>query len=595
MSNDDSNAPLPVTLDESLQVFQPLRPAESVLLLALRAGAIARVGLRRPLVPSVDVTLRGEFVSALVRSRIGTRLEESNLEMIGAWIEGRIDLRDATVPRSLWFYRCVLDATPRLDGARIGGSVSFRGCLLPGLRAESCAFAEDLALNSGCTVRNEVRLARATIGRDLDCERLQLRSSERSPSPPRRRMLADGVRIDGDAILADGFRADGDVRFVGARIAGNLRADNAHLSGNISSSGERGDALNLDRVQVAGNVSLDRGFTAAGTVRMARARIDGDLDCTGAAFDVYGEAAFAGGVALLLDRARVSGSLLLARLRRPLVAASLLGARVGALLDDATTWGGRLALDGFAYSRFAAGAPTDAAFRLRWLAHQERGHLGRDFRPGPWSQVIAVLRRMGHDHAAKVIAIAHESHRRRIGRVGAGVPRLLRWLPRLGHALFGAFTGYGYRPLRIVSGMTIVWLACSGLYSAAAEEGAMAPTDPLVFDSPHYASCREQPATGAAQSGNWARCPQLPPEYPAFSPFAYSLDLLLPLMDLQQEQRWAALNDAAEPSLGTHATARHAWRVAARFMSSFEILFGWIASLTLIAAIAGVFNREHGR
>ena len=356
-----------------------------MLLRAYRSGEIAKVGLRRPLVPSARTTIRGAFVSFLARGGDGASADDKRIEVVGAWLEGRIDLRDATVRGSLWFYRCVFDASPRLDGAHIGGSVSFSDCLLAGLRAEACTFAGGLALNSGCTVRSEVHLARATIGNDLDCERLRLRSSERSTSLPRRRLMADGAHIAGDAILAGGFESDGDVRLVGVRVDGDIRAQGARLTGSIDSEGQRGNALNLDQVRVAGRVCLDRGFSAAGTVRLRRARIDGDLDCNAAAFDVFGDTSFNGNApALLLDRAKVGGSLVLTRLKRPLTGVSLAGAQVDALHDDPTTWGAHITLDGFRYARFAERAPKSARFRLSWLAKQEPAHLNADFRPQPW-------------------------------------------------------------------------------------------------------------------------------------------------------------------------------------------------------------------
>ncbi len=559
----------------SLDSFKPLRHAEDTLLRAYRRGDIAKVGLRRPVVPSADTVIRGEFVAFLARSPEGARAGNGRIEIVGAWIQGRIDLREAVIGDSLWFYRCVFDAAPRLEGARIGGSVSFPDCLLAGLRAEACTFAGGLALNSGCTVRSEVRLARATIGDDLNCERLRLRSSERSTSLPRRRLMADGARIDGDAILAGGFEADGDVRLVGARIAGDLRVADARLTGSIGNDGVRGDALNLDRMRVAGQVSLDEGFSAAGTVRLKQARIDGDLNCDGAAFDVFGDMGLGGAAALLLDRAKVGGALVLTRLKNPLIGASLAGARVGALHDDPATWGGRLTLDGFVYSRFAEGAPTTAPFRLTWLGKQEPSHLKRDFRGQPWRQLIAVLRRMRHHHDASAVAVRREAHLRRIGRVSAGAPRGLRWLPRVGHRLFGLLAGYGHRPWRLIASMLLMWLACSAVYWAAAERGVIAPTNPLVFNDPRHAQCR---------LGNWTRCPDLPPEYPAFQPLAYSLDLLLPLVDLQQEHRWAAVRrDALDAD---------AWGDTARLLSWLEILYGWIATLTLLGVFAGWFERD---
>jgi hypothetical protein len=594
------SAPVSRMLEPALRAFEPLRRAEQILLKACRAGDIARIGMRRPLAPSPEITLRGEFVRTLVRGE-GLRLRGRRIQMLGGWVEGRLDLRDASVPVSLWFYRCVFDATPLFDGALVSGSVGFPDCHLPGFRAETSTIVGELALNSGCTVRGEVRLARATIGRNLNCERLGLRSENEAAAVARRPLIVDGAHIAGDVILADGFESDGEVRLVGVRIDGDLRMANARLHGDVDKEGVRGDALNLDRASIAGSVILRDGFSAAGRVRLARAHIEGDLDCNGAVFDVFGDAAWGGRVALVMDRAEIGGSLVLTKLKSPLLGASFAGVRAGTLIDDATTWGERLVLDEFTYGRLADGAPTTARFRLAWIGLQEGAHLGSDFRPAPWHQLISVLRSMSQDASARDVAVAREAHLRRIGRVGAGAPRGWRWLPRSLHAVFGALAGYGYRPGRLVAAMLVLWLACGAAYWAASEQGLMAPTNPHVFDDPRYAPCRlGSSAPGVVRNGesghaSWTRCPALATEYPEFNPLVYSLDLLLPLVDLQQEREWAPLTAAGERGQGAAWRRAEPWGIATRVLAWFEILFGWAASLTLLAALTRLTDRDRSR
>lgn len=590
MTDGPTTTPAPQQGWIPLNGFAPLRHAERVLLRAYLNGDIARVGLRRPLVSSAEVTVRGEFISFLARGGVDGRFEPQRIQVVGAWIDGRIDLRHASIPESLWFYRCVFNSVPRLEGARIGGSASFPGCLLPGLNADDCSFAGNLALNSGCTVRTELRMARATIGRDLNLERLQLRSAEHSKTPLQRRVMADGARVSGDAILSGGLEAAGDVRLVGMRVAGDLRVSDARLSADIGSDGERGEALNLDQIRVAGNVALDQGFAASGLVRMKQARIEGDLNCTGALFDSLGDMAWRGATTLLMDRAKIGGTLALTRLKRPLAGASFADAQVGALSDDHGTWGERLVLDGFKYRRFSATAPIDAPFRLSWLRSQEPTHLDQDFRPQPWRQLIGVLRRMQRPDVARDVAMEREAHLRRIGRVGIGLPRPWRWVPRLGHRLLGAVLGYGHRPARLAAALVVLWLGCGGLYWAAAENGAIAPTNPAIFNDPRVASCRA--GSSAADGVNWTRCPELPPEYPTFQPFAYSLDLLLPFVDLQQSEQWTAVSVAGRPSRVGESSVINGWRIATRVLGWYEVLFGWFALLLFGALLTGAFERD---
>lgn len=554
-----------------LSAFEPLRPAEELVLRAYLNDDIARVGLRRPIVPLSDIVVRGAFVAHLARGGRDGRFTPKAVQILGAWIEGRVDLRDAHVPEALWFYRCVFDATPRLDGARVSGNVSFPGCLLPGLKADDAVIGGVLALNSGCVVRTEVHLARAVIGQDLNCARLQLRSAEDSDTPIRRRMSAEGARIEGNALLTGGLESDGDLRLVGLRVGGDLRATSAQLSGEVGDDGRRGDALNLDRARVAGSVYLDQGFAASGLVRLKQARIQGDLDCTGAAFDALGEMAWRGATTVAMDQAHIGGTLVLARQNLPLQGVSLLSTQTQALADDDTTWGEDLTLDGFRYRRFARTAPTRADFRIEWLMRQQGAHLGRDFRPQPWQQLIEALRGSAQEHDAREVAVARERLLRQTGRVGVGLPRPLRALARAGHLIIDVLIGFGHKPMRLVATMAVLWLVCGVVYWAAAESGAMAPLNPSVYNDPRLSHCRQGDAAGSS----WTHCPQLPAAHPAFRPFAYSLEVLLPFADLQQRQAWTALEDHGAEA--PREASAQAWGMVSRWLAWYQGLFGWAA------------------
>jgi hypothetical protein len=506
---------------QSLQDFEPLLLAELIVLRAAASGGIAKVGYRRPRRPTPDVRLRAEFLTFLARGGgPGAPVVGRNLQIVGACIIGRIRLDHAEVPMSLWLYRCQLGASPRLDGAHIQGSLSFVDSSMPGLYAEGC-------------------------------------------------------RIDGDLSFASGSQVDGEVRLMAARIGGDLCASHARISGTLDDAGSRSVALNLDRMVLAGTARLDAGFAAAGQVRMQQARIEGDLDCSGATFDAIGDASWGENAApLLLDRARIGGALVLRDLQGPLQGASLMQARASTLRDDAGTWGQHHLLDGFAYSSFGAEAPTDAPMRLDWLARQDVAHLGSDYRPDPWRRVIKALRRAGQDRSAREVAIGREQHLRQAGLIGRGAPSALRWAVRGAHDLFGMCAGYGHRPLRLLVGAAAVWLLCGMLFWAAAERGALAPSAQMLLADPRLASCRPD-------------CAQLPATAPTFQPFVHSLDVLLPLVDLRQQRHWAPARDAmaidVERWIGTPLVQLLTW---------FEGAFGWIAALTLLAAVTGLTDRD---
>jgi hypothetical protein len=336
----------------------------------------------------------------------------------------------------------------------------------------------------------------------------------------------------------------GELRFCAARVRGEFRAS-GHFNGNTLREGGRGVAMLLDRIVVSGAVHFDGGFKAAGRVAMRRSRIGGDFDSTGANFDWLGDGSWGSGRSLVLERARIDGALVLRELASPLLGASFVDTRVGILCDDASTWGERLSLDGFAYGRLGDGAPLDSVFRSAWLERQEPAHLAAQFRVQPWRRLIRVLRRMGHEHQAGSIALRREHWLRRIGWVGSWAPPALRWLPRAAHGMLGLLAGHGYRPGRLIGWLVAVWLPCGGIYWAAAEQGSASP------------------AMHSADKG--------------FSPFAYSLDRLLPLLDLGQAGTW---------------TAAASWTQPMRWLGQAEAGFGWLAMLLLLASLAGWIDRD---
>jgi len=528
----------------ALAEFAPLRRAERMLVRACRSGAIAKVGLRLPVAPSAEIGVRSSMLAFILRGGLAVR--GRCVQLVGACVEGSLDLGNQTIPNSLWFYRCRFDSPVLLDSARVAGGVCFAGCHLPALLAEGCTIDADLELHAGTTIDEDLRLSRARIGGDLDCSRLDLSGGE-DPTPSRRALLASGMRIGGDATFGKGFQALGEVKFTGARVQGDLRASGL-FNGNPAAGGGRSPALRMDRIEVEGSVLLERGFGAAGCVSLRQSRIGGDLDATGASFDWQGDAAWVDGQSLVLDRARIDGALILRDLRTPLLRPSLLDARIGSLVDDTTTWGSQLALDGLRYGQFGDGAPLDATFRIDWLERQLPVHLGAQFRTQPWRRLIRVLRRMGHDHRAASVAIRRERWLRRIGWVESWAPSGLRWLPRSGHWALELLAGHGHRPARLLAWLATVWLACGAIYWAGAQFGvapAPAPAEDLMLGA-----------------------------------LGHSLDRLLPLIDLGQSASWAAKSTWAEPI---------------RLLGRAETAFGWAALLLWLASLAGWLDRDRRR
>ena len=250
----------------------------------------------------------------------------------------------------------------------------------------------------------------------------------------------------------------------------------------------------------------------------------------------------------------------------------LSSASVGDLCDDPDSWAkaSALVLDGFTYARIS-GAPTNAKSRIAWLDHQRPAHLGTDFRPQPWEQLIQVLRVMGHPGDARQVAIAKQVRLRKAGRTTGAMPPWLHWL-------YGILIGYGYRPLRLFGWMGLVWLVATVAFWGAA--------NPRTFGSTTYLVA---PTKMGADAACLAEIDPLPcakrtPDYATFFAPAYALDVLLPVVNLNYETQWQpVISIDGKPLRLGHALRGLVW---------FEIAFGWVASLLLVGVLGNLIKKD---
>lgn len=382
-------------------------------------------------------------------------------------------------------------------------------------------------------------------------------SGSRVPS-----LRADRMVVKGGIFLRNGFEASGEVRLLGAQIGGNLECDNSKFSN------PKGYTLNASGIFVKGSVFLRNGFEASGEVRLLVAQIDGNLDCDKGKFSnsKFNALSISGAIVksiMFLRDTMITGAIDLAT------------ARVGTLVDDIACWQARgHILDGLHYDRIIG--PTDAAMRISWLETQRDDHLKSDFRPQPWEQLIKTLREMGHPYEAAEVAIAKQKQLRKAGKIEGPVRKVMHWL-------YGKLAGYGHRPIWTVYWMAAVCMFCSLAFYGGRELGVVGPSSPLIHASARFDDCG---ARGEANKHYWtsANCP-MPPEYTTFQPFIYSLDLILPLVDLQQDSDWAPIV--------SNANGETLWAGRAlRWLMWFEILFGWMASLTLVAVLGRLVDKD---
>lgn len=382
----------------------------------------------------------------------------------GARISGTLDFEAATLRRPLWLDGCYLDAAVPvgLDYA-ITRSLTLTRCHLAGIKG-------NVLTSSGLTLQ--------------------------------------GSTFTGPVSLRD------------ASIAAVLSFRGTHLTG----ADQDGDALVADRIKVGGDIFLDGGLTAEGTISLRSARIFGSAR--------LGLARPAGGVTAL-DAAgmQITGSLLWAPEEQVAGPVGLEGVIVGQLEDSWTpgdqrangSWpsGGQLRLDGFTYGRIGGSQPATVQQRLAWI----RGQYKRDaaghwagFTTQPYEQLAAVYRQGGQDREARTIGIARRSDLRRYGN--------LTWYRRVGNWLMDKTIKYGYQTWRAAAGLAAVYVAVLVLSVIAQHHGLITPIGNIF-------GLRPVPAATVCTA-----------DYPCFYPAGYAIDTVIPIINVHQADYWGPAGQA---------------------------------------------------
>lgn len=587
--------------------------------------------------------LRDKFISTgdvlLMDAQIGGTLDCGNATFIGNVLQengrakyGHALSSDRIVVKGSIFLNRGFNATGavRLMGAQIGGNLDCMNATFDGkafqenegnieyhaaLFADRTAVKGGVFLSEGFNATGMVRFLGAQIGGNLECANAtfdgKLRQEREGNIEYSAALAADSIVVKGNVFLRDRFSATGAVRLPGARIEGDLDCGHATFDGKVwqekEGKNEYGNALFADRIVVKGGVFLHNGFASIGETRLLGAQIGGGLECDRATFDGKfddSKDGKTGKYALNAQGMKIDGVFIFKRLSGPIDGISLVACHARVLADDEGSWGNRMVLDGFIYGSIAKNSPTNAAARMEWLDKQSLEDAGLDdkgeaFKPQPWRQLIKALREMGHAEEARQVAIAFEDRLREAKLIGRTPPEwwgpwrsIYRTSSIAVHWALGKFTGYGHRPQFLFFWMLGVWLGCGLFYTYSAQNAAFAPSSPPVVQQTY--GCKSSapsldvlPNTSAATRPNWYSCDSLPESYPRLNPLVYSLDVLLPPVNLQQSNNWGPVSSA--PDSGwlddplRHLTRSVVW---------LEHLFGWLSTGLLLAMVSGVMKRR---
>ncbi len=614
-----------------------------------------------------DNWVRGDFVRFLAIEKDPThKIHERGVRLQRLRIIGKLDLSNCEVRRPLRFEDCVLDEVD-LTSAKVA-TLSFAGSSVGAIVGDRCAAAA-LFLRQ-VTVLRGARFLGAQIAGDLDCQGALL-SAERPVRPGQPGAALDDLEValglDGAAIGGAFFlrRATLVGRLSAASLSvakvldarglkgftSALGLDSAIIGGDADFGGAFiGDApgharsphdtaLNLSQARIGGTLRLGDRFRTDRRVLLNDLRVSGNLTLRGArlatvgalaivaermqvdgTFDLDSTTCFGAAAVAAADGDRKGASGRLAPKRRrgwfarpaPLRAAGaaldLTAAQVGSLSDQWADWPRGNRVLGFRYKAIVGATSTRAEWWVHWLTLQVdedlrkvkpgEASLGVDgFKPQPWDQATLALRAAGCLRDAEDVAIAKETAEH-------AHDKTLTW-PL--HRLWGVCAGYGYRPLRLLWALPVVYLASVWIYSDAADAGAMAPTREELVAKDEYQRCHPE------HGGNWTRC-ALAPAYPDFNAWGYALQVLLPAIELRQSRDWApvrwqrpvvpvppakAASGAAPAASEARAVAEaeplppiSSWGRAALYWSWFEGTLGLVAPVLVGLALTGLIRRK---
>lgn len=460
-------------------------------------------------------------------------------------------------------------------------------------------------LDQEFTSTGTLRMVNAHIGGSLRMTGANVDISGGGEAPfDNRGVYLDGTRIDGN-LDARGVRVTGEWRALDLGVRGNVRLDGAVLANpghdvwvarraTVGGNFECRDAeiygsMIMQEVQIGANLDLrasrlsrpgrytrdrnpkpcldvragrigrdvvcaagtKRAFAAAGEIRMVRAEIGRQLTFAGAEL---GDPADAHDSSVFNAFGAQTQELTLTLARPPHGRIGLRQLRCTSLDDNEQLWQatGGVDLDAFRYDSLtkAIDLVDDAAVvrRLGWLQAAQQG----GYSPGPYDQLASMLRASGNDEHADTVLI--EKQRRRYAALAKGfrvlgVPVVCwSWLQRW-------MVGYGYRPSRALAWLALLLVVGTlwfGLYPTHCVVNATDPHD--------FAQYRFCPLTNQDDHLVW-------------NPFLFTLDLLIPIVDFGNKNRWALPG----PS---------------QWFAAGLIAVGWLLATTVAAGLTRLLRRQ---
>ncbi len=410
-------------------------------------------------------TVRAAVLRALLLNGPQDDGEIASLSVAGARITGKLDLQYATIDHPVRLRHCSFEEEPRCYGARLR-ELNLSESELPGLTAHAMRVDGVLRMTRS-RFHGLVRLDGVQIAGSLYMESARITAAD--PMEPALQLNQAAI---GNDLRAAGLRTRGQIRLVGASVAGSVNLNTAHLSN------PGGAAVDAETLTVAGDLLVRRAHVD-GWVGLRGARVAGRLELSYTVLSNPGSSVLRAssstiGELWLRKSPPMEGGLVLRR------------AQIDVLFLEPEVVPDEVFLSSLTYTSLIPHEPAER--RLPMLERDGEGYV-----PHAYEELAASYRRVGDDHAARLVQLAKQ---RRLRSTRA-------WYGRVWGYVQDATVGYGFRPLRAA-----VWLL------------SLLAIGSLAFGLHH------PPALKASEA-------------PRFNPVFFTLDLLLPVISFGQEDAFA--------------------------------------------------------
>ena len=432
--------------------------------------------------------------------------------MVGARVRGTVRLDDAEIRPA-----GSQEAAPGAEEAKTA------------LNGEGMTVGREFSAHH-LTAVGEVRLVDATINSTLELRGARLEC----PSGVALRL--DRAEILSSLYCDNGFTANGEVCAIGAHVKGTAYFNDAQVGtgpvNNVDApSPSRSQvALRLVRVTIDGDLGIWRNFTSFGRVSLTRSAVGGELTLL--------TTNLKGDVAADLTNARI-GALTITG-EPPAGILDLTKVRTDVFSDNPERWRGRgrIVLTGLEYTSIHMDQVT-LKDRYLWLRRgitkaERGGYYDPRYLAQPYEQLAQAYRRVGDDHAARLILLEKCRQRNR-------ATPWRQWYTKIWYFMQDILVGYGYTPFR-----ALIWLAALLLLGTGVFRYVVQPV--WIGGSPHHFSLGDS--------------------------VSYTLDLLMPVSSLSDRQIWHSVNGTGE------------------LLASALVVFGWILGATVVAGAAHVLQRN---